>query len=82
MKTNEIAPKSYFYTVSVDLELQVDDSGKTKKAKETYLVDAIDVSDAEKKTMNALSGVLGDWDIVSVSKAKINSVIVESEEEC
>lgn len=73
--SKEIYPEHTFYTVSVSIERQIDDSGKTKKSKETYLIDAEDVSGAEKKAMNALCGVMGEWEIVSVTKSNVCGVV-------
>lgn len=75
METKEIYPGRSFYAVTVAIERQIDDSGKTKKAKEVYLVDAQDVSDAEKKAISLMSGVIGMWEIESVSKSKVCGVV-------
>lgn len=76
METKEIYPSHSFYAVTVAIERQIDDSGKTKKAKEVYLVDAQDVSDAEKKTISLMvSGVIGTWEIEAVSKSKVCGVV-------
>lgn len=75
METKEIYPIHSFYAVSVTITRHIDDTGKTKKAKEVYLVDAQDVSDAEKKTVSLMSAVIGIWEIESVSKSKVCGVV-------
>lgn len=72
---NMIFPRHSFYTGTVDIEMNVDDKGKIKKSKETYLVDAKDISDAEKKLIEQLGTINGDWEIVNIAKSKIVGVI-------
>lgn len=79
MKTTEIYPQNSFYTVTVNIESEPDDKSKSKKSKETYLVDAKDVSDAETKTISLMESVIGTWEIISVAKAHISGVVTESE---
>lgn len=74
-KINEIYPTHAFYTVSVVIESEPDDKGKSKKSKETYLVDAEDVSDAETKTISLMECVNGTWEIESVAKARISGIV-------
>lgn len=76
MEDNTIFPKHSFYTGVVDIEVNVDDKGKTKKSKETYLIDAQDISDAEKKLISQLGMINGDWDIVNITKSKIVGVVL------
>lgn len=76
MEDNTIFAKHSFYTGVVDIEVNVDDKGKTKKSKETYLIDAEDISDAEKKLISQLGTVNGDWDIVNITKSKIVGVVL------
>lgn len=78
-KINEIYPVHAFYTVSVAIESEPDDKGKSKKSKETYLVDAEDVSGAEAKTISLMECVNGTWEIESVAKAKISGVVTEAQ---
>lgn len=75
MDKKEIFPEHTFYAVSIAIERQIDDSGKTKKAKEVYLIDAEDVSDAEKKAISLMESVMGTWEIVSVTKSNICGVV-------
>ena len=70
-----IFPRHSFYTGTVDIEMNVDDKGKIKKSKETYLVDAKDISDAEKKLIEQLGAINGDWEIINIAKSKIVGVI-------
>ena len=77
-KINEIYPAHAFYTVSVAIESEPDDKGKSRKSKETYLVDAEDVSDAETKTVSLMECVNGTWEIESVAKAKVSGVVTEA----
>lgn len=77
-KINEIYPAHAFYTVSVAVESEPDDKGKSKRSKETYLVDAEDVSDAETKTISLMEHVIGTWEIESVAKARISGVVTEA----
>lgn len=79
MKTTEIYPNNIFYTVTVNIEYESNDNGKSKKSKETYLVDAKDISDAELKTISIMESVIGTWEIISVTKAHVSGVVTESE---
>lgn len=74
MEENQIFPKSSFYTGTVDIVMTIDDNGKTKKSKETYLIDAKDISDAEAKLIASLGAVNGDWEITNIAKSKITGV--------
>lgn len=71
----EIYPEHVFYAVTVTVEQQNDDTGKTKKTREIYLIDAEDVSGAEKGAVSLMGGVAGTWEIESVSKSKICGVL-------
>lgn len=70
-----ITPSNTFYLVNVKIESECDENGKSKKYKETYIVDAKDCSDAESKIIEEMSCCNGDWEIISVSKQNISGVV-------
>ena len=63
-----------YYQVSVTIS-QVNDKGGVKKNNEQYLVDAVSVGDAEKKTAEKFVGVTLDWEISGVRQSKIIEVV-------
>jgi hypothetical protein len=70
-----ILAKNRFYQVSVRIESEPDAKGRTKKSREVYLVDAADVIDAEKKISTEMEFTVGDWEITSISLARVIGVI-------
>jgi hypothetical protein len=54
---------------------QTGKNGGTKKNREYYLVNAVSVTDAEKKVTEKFQGVTLDWEVTTVRKSKIVEVI-------
>ena len=75
-KIQSIYPKNTFYQGTVSIVQNVDDKGKTKKVTETYLIDANDISDAEKILMSTLDSINGDWEITGISKSKVCGIVI------
>jgi hypothetical protein len=67
-------PESPYYLVKVEFET-VSDNGKTKKIKSEYLVDAMTCTEAEAKTRKFLETTIFDYEVVSTTKSRIESVI-------
>lgn len=65
----------YWYSVTVQYFIEDSDTGKVKKYKETYLVKAISVTDAEALVTEDLSGVLSDFRILTVNESRITRII-------
>lgn len=76
METKSIYPQHTFYQGTVSILQNVDDKGKTKKVTETYLIDAQDISDAEKTLISTLDNINGDWEITSIVKSKVCGIVV------
>lgn len=70
-----MVPEIRFYEVSVRFNIE-DNKGKIKKETKKYLVDANDVSQAEKNTFKLLEGTMYDWEIISISVSKISEVYI------
>lgn len=55
------------------------ENGKTTKANETYLVDAVSFTEAEARIYKELAELIGDFNLVSVKKARITELIHNEE---
>jgi hypothetical protein len=66
-----------YFEVSVELVIAVQKNGKDKKQKEVYLVDAMSVTEAEKRVIADFedAGVQLDYKVVSARESKIIRVI-------
>lgn len=64
-----------FYKVNVKIEF--DEEGKTKKAKEIYLVAAGSPQAAADKVEKEMDGCMGVWQIVSVKEENITKIITD-----
>jgi hypothetical protein len=58
------------------VKVQVNEGKKTKWNTETFLVDAVSVTDAEVKLHQEYEGFPDEWEIRSVSQSPIIKVIV------
>lgn len=66
-----------FFLVKVDFESE-SESGKPKKIKSQYLVDAMTCTEAEAKMHQYLKGTILDFEITSATKSSIEDVIRET----
>jgi hypothetical protein len=66
-----------YFEVSVELVISIQKNGKEKKQKEVYLVDAMSVTEAEKRVIGDFvnSGVQLDYKVVSARESKVIRVI-------
>ena len=64
-----------FFLVRVEFETVNEDTGKAKKIKTQYLVDAMSCTEAEARTHKYLDGTVLDYQIVSAVKSPIEDVI-------
>lgn len=66
-----------YFEVSVELVIAVLKNGKDKKQKEVYLVDAMSVTEAEKRVIGDFedAGVQLDYKVVSARESKVIRVI-------
>lgn len=65
----------YWYTVTVQFVVEDEQTGKVKKVKETYLVKAVSITDAETQVAKDLDGMMSDYRILTVTESKIIRVI-------
>ena len=63
-----------YYIAKVKV-LHEDDNGRIKKTTETYLVDAVSVTDAEVKVVKDFEGINLEYEVSAVSETKIIKVI-------
>lgn len=63
-----------FYQATVTIS-QPGNKGGVKKSKEQYLVNAVSVTDAEKKVTEKFFGVTFDWEVSLVKQSQIVEVI-------
>ncbi len=54
--------RNKFYAVTVEI-LTEDDNGKVKKKKEIHLVDAVDLTDVQRKVTDAMANEMYEWSI-------------------
>ena len=66
-----------YFEVTVELIIAIQKNGKDKKQKEVYLVDAMSVTEAEKRVIEDFenSGVQLDYKVVSARESKVIRVI-------
>jgi hypothetical protein len=66
-----------YFEVNVELVTSMQKNGKEKKQKEVYLVDALSVTEAEKRVIQDFesSGVTLDYKVVSAKESKVIRVI-------
>lgn len=67
-----------YFLVKVEFETETD-TGKTKKIKSQYLVDAQSCTEAEARMTQYLDGTVLDYKIVSASESPIEDVIEYTE---
>lgn len=63
-----------YYIAKVKI-LNEDENGRIKRTIESYLVDAISVTDAEVKVVKDFEGISMEFEVSSVSETKIIKVI-------
>ena len=64
-----------FFLIKVEFEDVNEETGKIKKIKTQYLVDAMTCTEAEARTHKYLDGTVLDYEIVSAVKSPIEDVI-------
>tara|TARA_R110000868_G_scaffold196406_5_gene442304 strand:+ start:452 stop:697 length:246 start_codon:yes stop_codon:yes gene_type:complete len=67
-----------YFLVKVEFETMTD-TGKTKKIKSQYLVDAVSCTEAEARMTSYLKDTILDYEIVSAVKSPIEDVVEVSE---
>ena len=73
--SNNISP---FFLVKVEFEGMTETTGRAKKIKSQFLVDAMTCTEAEAKMTIYLKGSMLEHEIVSVQKSPIEDVIKET----
>jgi hypothetical protein len=67
-----------YYEVLVEIKLQTEDSKgnvKIKRLKETYLVDAMSVTEAEARIVKLFEGYSQEYSVLQVKSSKVLEVI-------
>lgn len=64
-----------YYIAKVKFETIDDRTGRARKMYEPYLVEAMDISDAENKLKEKFKDSIADFAVVSVQESKIMGVI-------
>lgn len=67
-------PEFDFYSVTVQIEQDDPETGKTKKIKEDHLVDGRNVTEVEKKVKDWMDGTMYDWKIIKCQTSKVIAV--------
>jgi hypothetical protein len=69
-----IEPEFEFWTVTIEEHVEDSETGKVKKQKTQYLVDAVNATDVDKKVNEYMKGTMWDWKIISIQKSKVTAV--------
>jgi hypothetical protein len=64
-----------YYLGKIQFETIDDKSGRTKKTKEQYLVEAFNVSDAEAKLNKMFEDSMAEFSVISVSESPIMGIV-------
>ena len=67
-------PEFKFHTATVEIEQEDGETGKIKKIKEEYLVDARNPTEVETKVKDWMDGTMYEWHITKIQVSKINAV--------
>lgn len=71
---------NYWFECKVRYE-KLDESGKSKKVTDTYMVDALSFSEAEERLNKEVTPFLsGEFSVAGIRKAKISEIFSENEE--
>lgn len=66
----------YWYTVTIQLITEDEQTGKIKKIKELYLAKAVSVTDAEATVIKDLEGYSGEYRILKIDESRLVKVII------
>lgn len=69
-----VKPSQAFYQVTVVVEMEDMETGKIKKTKEIHLVDGASPTDVETKVAKEMEGTMWEWEIVAMTKSRIQIV--------
>ncbi len=64
-----------YYLGKIQFETIDDKNGRTKKTKEQYLVEALNVSDAEAKLNKMFEDSMAEFSVISVSESPIMGIV-------
>jgi hypothetical protein len=64
-----------YYLGKIQFETIDDNNGRTRKTKEQYLVEAFDISDAEKKLKDMFKDSMSDVSVISVAESPIMGIV-------
>lgn len=64
-----------YFLVKVEKKIEDSNNGKIKRMTETFLVNAVNVTDVEKQIYKEYEGYPNDWAIHSVTATKIIKII-------
>lgn len=74
MKVMQPSDGNKFYMCTVVIDGENPDNGKPKKTKEVHLVEAANVTNAESKVTEQMSGTMFSWRITNMAESKIQFV--------
>ena len=64
-----------YYLGKIQFETINDDNGRVKKTKEQYLVEALNISDAETKLKEMFKDTMAEFSVISVSESPIMGIV-------
>lgn len=65
----------YWYSVAVQFIFEDEATGKTKKTKEVYMVEAVSVGDAETQVVKDLEDSSLNYRIVNITESRVNKIL-------
>lgn len=67
-------PINCFYEVGTEI-IKVDEKGKEKRSKESYIVDAKSTDEIQSIMDKVMEGTMNEWEIVSIKKTNICGLV-------
>lgn len=71
-----MVPVGKFYEVTVCFTTENEKTGKEKKFREKYLIDAVDTNMVEQNVFKLMEGTTLDWEITNITLSRIREVYV------
>lgn len=71
----------YWYQASIQFLFEDEKTGKIKKVKETYLIKAVSITDAETQIVNDLASTTFDYRILNITESKVTRIVKPDNQE-
>lgn len=74
-----MVPRSKFYEVTICFTTENEKTGREKKIREKYLIDAEDTTAVEQNVFKLMEDTSLDWEITSIRISNIAEVYIQNE---